>query len=350
MTDDFRQKMDRKSDDDIFRKVSFDKGFDKYKRHKDKISIAMRGTHEGDEMKICDGGGSLCGSIFCEKCGKKKQSGMYYSYKKRFYIEINGNETLARKRFRWVSVLHNAIPVNVETLDDEIQTLNCVMASVEQMKGQISLLGKEADRLFDGDSGLWMRGGVHIEIIDYASYKDALLRHGKATAKETTLKAFVDETSIRTADYMFLVHFHGLFDMGRMNEEDFKTLFKKRWNMMKRQTHITQMWEKISVIKKDANGRALRDDNGKLIRERKIQDVRHALRGMANYCFSWSNINLEYKQNWGTGRYKSIRDFMVEIEDKSNIKRMTQGHIRLLVKAHSLVNGSSHRGLIVSVY
>ena len=346
----FREKMDDKSLDAIFRSASFDVGYDRYTRHKDRILRAMENTHEGKEMLICDDGGSLCGSIFCKKCGIKKQNGMFYSYKKRFEKEMNGDDVLARKRLRWVSVLHNVIQIKVDTENDEAQTLASVVASVEQMKGCISLLGREADRLCDGDSGLWMRGGVHIEIIDFRPYKEAVDRHGKGTDKEKTLKSFVDETAYKSSDYMFLVHFHGLFDIGRMSEKDFASLFRKRWAMAKKQTHITKLWEKISVIRKDSNGKAVRDTNGKMIRDRKKQEIKHAFRAFANYCFSWSNINLEYKQNWGLGRYKTIKNYMVEVEAKEHIKRLSVGHIRLLVKAHSLVNGSSHRGLIVSVY
>lgn len=345
-----KQKANKEIKDDIFRKVSFDKVSEKYTRHRTRIRLALRETEQGKDMLLCEDGGSLCGSIFCDKCGTKKQNGMYYSYNKHYKDVFGSDEALARKRLRWVSVLHNAVAIKVKTADDELETLSKVAASVEQMKSYISLLGKEADRLYDGESGLWMRGGIHIEIIDYASYKEAVDNHNVASDKQKTLKTFVDKLAYEKTDYIFLVHFHGLFDMGNMKEDDFREIIKKRWARVSKQTHITELWKGISAIKKDANGNAVRDKNGKVIRERKEQKIEHAFRGLANYCFSWSNINLEYKQNWGTGRYKGVRDYMIEIMDTQHSKRLSEGHIRLLVQAHSIANGSSHRGLIVSIY
>lgn len=344
-----KQKANR-SENDLLRKVSFERVFDKYTRHKTKIRLALRGTEQGKEMIECDDGGSLCGSIFCEKCGNKKQNGMFYSYNKRYKESFSSNETLARERLRWVSVLHSAVAIKVDTLNDELETLSKVAVCAEQMKQYISLLGKEADRMYDGDSGLWMRGGIHIEIIDYASYNYAVNNLGVGSHKQRTLKSFIDKTAYERTDFMFLVHFHGLFDMGNMSEGDFTRLIKKRWNTASKQTHITKLWEGISAIKKDANGKAVRDKNGKCVRVRQKQKIEHAFRGLANYCFSWSNINLEYKQNWGSGRYRSVRDFMIEVMDTHSSKSLTDGHIRLLVQSHNMVNGSSHRGLIVSIY
>lgn len=340
----------KEAKNDIFRQMSFERVYDKYSRHYTRIRLAMRDTQQGQEMIDCSDGGSLCGSIFCEKCGIKKQNGMYYSYMKRYKKEFSSDETLARKRLRWVSVIHSPVAIKVKTDKEEMETLRTVVSCAEQMKGYISLLGKEADRLCDGESGLWMRGGIHIEIIDYASYTEAVKNHKVSSDKQKTLERFIDKTAFHKTDFIFLVHFHGLFDIGNMTDKDFRTIVKKRWDRVAKQTHITELWKGISAIKRDSKGNAIRDNNGKLVRERKKQEIEHAFRGLANYCFSWSNINLEYKQNWGSGRYKGVRDFMIEIMETHKSKMLSEGHIRLLVTAHNMVNGISHRGLIVGIY
>lgn len=339
--------------DELKRRSSFFTA-EKNTQYKNRIRDAVENTEYGIMMRTCADGGTRCGSVYCDECRHRKQRSMLYRYKT-YYKEILGsNEELARKRLRWVSVLHNVVEINVETESDEQETIQKVDSSVEQMKGYISAIGKKY-----ADFGLWMRGGVHLEIVDYKAFRTAA-ELGNATNKEKTLTGFIKRMTNSQADFVFLVHFHALVDMGSMNDGQFEKMFTERWNSALRQVDITSLWDEINAIQFDVKtGKALKDDYGRYVRKKEKQRIQDAFTAMSNYCFAYSNDKLQYARNWSHGK------FITEVEEelrKGNIetiathkdfridsKQMSKGHIRLLVSASNKVNDKSHKGLEVRI-
>ena len=88
--------------------------------------------------------------------------------------------------------------------------------------------------------------------------------------------------------------------------------------------------------------------------------VEDSLRAFGRYCYSYGNDRLQYAVNWSHGRFitKSGEELsatgllhFVEMDDeRQNSRRLSQGHIRLLVSASNAVNGTGHKGLGISIH
>lgn len=338
---------------ELKRRSSFSHSMGKNTQYKTRIMDAVDATAYGTIMKTCADGGSRCGSVYCDECRQRKQKSMLYRYQKHFSKKMKGKERIARDRFRWVSVLHNVVEINIRTETDEQETINNVLRSVEIMKSYISLMGKKY-----ADKDLWLRGGIHLEIVDYRAFRTAA-EMGTATNKEKTLTAFIQKMTNSDANFIFLVHFHALVDMGKMNETDFDKMFAERWNGVSRQVDISTLWNEINAIQYDDNGNAIKDEYGRYLRKKEKQKINHAFIAMANYCFSFSNDKLQYARNWSHGQYVTeveqelhkgnIETIATQTEFRVDSKRLNKGHIRLLVSASNAVNGSSHKGLEVRI-
>jgi hypothetical protein len=324
------------------KRIDFETEVKKNSIYRDRITDAMVDTATGALMVACESGiGASCGSVFCDSCRHKKQMNMYQSYKRFVEREFGVDEDKARERLRFVSVLHSLVEVRHDTEADEARCLSQVVASVEEMKGKISNLARTAKR--HGWEGLWLRGGVHIELVDYELFRFAASL-GRETTKENTMKGFVDRLSGSGGGKYFVVHFHALADKGGLSDKMFKELFTDRWSMTTKQVHIQRTWSKI-VFKGTEREQTL--DNGLL--------------GMARYCFNMSNGRLQFSSNWGVGSIvfktgekvdarKGVVGFAEEVMDRGIDDRLTVGDIRLLVEAHQAVNGASHKGLVVGIY
>lgn len=332
---DFRNKAG-KSADELYRIASFEFGEEKYSRYKERILKAVRNTEYAASMNECASGGVSCGSVYCDKCRQSKQNKLFYTYRKHFETVLGGDETVARGRLRWVSVLHSVVAIDN---DDEQGTINQVVSAAEEMKHQVSLIGRN-----NKDTGLWLRGAIHLEIVDYAAFRKAV-ESGKGTVKEKTLTELIDRCSNGNNDYYFLVHFHALADKGQILDSVFDGLFKHRWDATRRQVDIQHLWDEI-------RGKAVGG-----VKKMKIDD---SLRAFGRYCYSYGNDRLQYAVNWSHGRYitKTGEDWsalgllhFVEMDDERQIsRRLSAGHIRLLVSASNAVNGISHKGLGISIH
>ena len=338
--------------DELKRKHSYSLFDSKNTRYSTRIKESMEGTETGKLMLDCSYGGSRCGSIYCDKCGERKQKSLFYRYKKHYKDNL-GNQFVARSKLRWVSVLHNVVAINNKTMADEQETIANVDRCVEEMKGIIAYMGKK----YDG-RGLWMRGGVHLEIIDYKAFRTAA-ELGNATIKEKTLTSFISKMSNTDADYVFLVHFHALLDMGDMYESEVSRMFSERWNSHLRQVDISSLWDEVNAIQYDKNGFTIKDDNGQFVRKKEKQKLEHGLKAMAYYCFAYSNDKLQYAKNWSHGKHTTevedellsgnIKRVATQVGIRQSSARMSKGHIRLLVEASNIVNGKYHKGLEVRI-
>jgi len=316
-----------------------DETFAKNSSYKSRIFSSIKGTQYVASMIACDQGGSKCGSVFCDGCRHRKSMNMYQSYKRHCEDAFGENEELARDRFRWVTVLHSLVPVTYEDSELSCGTVSQLVREVEIMKGIISNIGRTALRKHNVD--IWLRGGIHLELIDYEMFQFAHLA-GQLTTKQNTLSGFIKAAlpAGKTVDRYFLVHFHALVDTGGLGDQAFKQLFTDHWSATKKQVHIQRTWSRIGTTKQSL-------DNGLL--------------GMARYCFSGSNSRLQYARNWGSG--KVVLKSGEEIDGRSRVvghaeevndhvfdDQLSKTDIRLLVSAHNEVGGNNHRGLVVSIY
>lgn len=246
-----------------------------------------------------------------------------------------------RLRLRWVSVLHSVVPVRYETRLDESDTLAQVIAAAIEMRNRLRQVDRTASRRWG--KNLWLKGGVHIELVDYQSFSLARLL-GKSTAKEKTLEKLVEAGGATKSGKYFLVHFHALVDLNGIADGGFRDLLLSHWGLEARQVRVERLWKKIHF-----KGR------------QQAHSIDDALKGMARYCFNMSNARLEYSANWGAGSIVfeggeevsaagHIEAFATEVMDRELCKPLSYGDIKLLVRAHDIINGSSHRGLAIAIY
>ncbi len=322
--------------DDASRLASFEFGEKRYSRYRERILKAVRDTEYETQMFDCDSGGIACGSVYCDKCRQSKQNKLFYRYRKHFETVLGGDETVARERLRWVSVLHSVVAIDKK---NEAGSISKVISAAEEMKHQVSLIARNQK-----DSGLWLRGAIHLEIVDYASFRKAV-ESGKGTVKEKTLTELIDRCSNGDESYYFLVHFHALADKGTILDSVFERLFTSRWSATRRQVDIQHLWDEIRMKSSGTK------------KKMKIED---SLRAFGRYCYSYGNDRLQYAVNWSHGRYitKTGEDWsalgllhFVEMDDeRQNSRRLSSGHIRLLVCASNAVNGTGHKGLAINIY
>jgi len=330
------------------RSTYFAKHFKKYTRQRTRIMEAMNTDSYGQVMRDCFAGeGPACGSIFCDKCLDKRQRSITATYLNYFDEELETDEGLARNRFRWITVLHSLVKVNVRTSVEEQDTIDACVAAANNLKKQLRNLSRGAD-------GIWLRGAIHAELIDYSLFEYFVIT-GKGTAKERTLSAFIEANQMKwdagafdnnDKQLCFLIHFHALADIRDYSDDDFRKLFLKRWNLTHRQIDISRLWKEI-------------DTKQGTIKHR-IED---ALKGTARYCYSRSNARLDFSRNWGagevvhtTGERRDTKGAVYAYADAMKDRNLDEdsslsvGEVRLLVKVHNAIGGDAHEGLNVSIH
>ena len=354
MADDDFQRLKEKSSAATLRAlqraVAFEQAVAKDSHYRTRVFDSLHLITDGNIMRDCmneEKGAELCGSIFCDRCRERKKRSVFSTFLKYKNEEFGGNDDEARKRLRFVSVLHSIVSVeDYSTIDGAYGSIDEVIDAVAEMKSVLTLIKKKAQRKHGVD--IWLRGGVHIELVDFDLFllADAF---GKGTVKTDTINAFIskyaENTGLSTqSGKYFLVHFHALADTKGLADEDFRELFTERWGLTKKQVHIQRTWKKIRFKKEEVD-----------------QSLDDGLLAMARYCFNGSNARLSFAQNWGSGSIvlKSgemvdakglVVGFAEEMMTRSADERLSAGDIALLIETHNRVNGDSHKGLLVSIY
>ena len=302
-----------------------------------RIGQALAGTADGARMTVCAGGGAACGSIFCNGCRIRKQNWMLRTYRAR----VAGiAEAEARERLRYVTILHEFVDVVDDGGAIEIEkTLELVTAAADDLRNEISKLSRGLKRK---GHEVWLRGGVHIELLDMNWVR--LLEDGNRKAK--VMLEFIEKRLENgrgfdvSAELALVVHAHVLVDLGELHEDEWRRALKKRWSDTQHQTHTQRTWTKIAY------------KHGE-----ETQSLDDALKGMARYCFNGSNAHLQFQKFFGAGAWVTDGDENRKADEAVQASRRRQkekmlnaAQIKLLVLAHSAVAGASNRGLTLSVY
>lgn len=335
--------------------LGYGRHFRKYTRHRTRIKEAIFCEEEGKAMRDCnEDTGPACGSIFCDKCLDKRQRNMYHTYRHYYEKELGRIDILARKRLRWITVLHSLVPVKFDTIDDENKSIAACVDAANEIKHHIKNLSR-------GKKLLWMRGAIHAELIDYSLF-EYFVDTGGGTIKEKTLSAFIKKsgqsydkkglfskfiTGTDSKELYFLIHFHALADIGDESDRDIRKVLTKKWSLTDRQVDISSIWDFI------------RDKEG----EEVPHSVDDALKGMSRYCYTRSNPELTFSKNWGAGerihtverrfeakhKSKTIA-VMVKNRDIDKETSLSLGEVRILIKTHNAISGPNNDGLNVSIY
>lgn len=348
-SDDFEEMKERHASGEVLKELvwrsgEMDKYHAKHSHHDGRVADALDGTEIGSLIKNCSyvtrkKGGQVCGSIFCDACRQKRQASMYVAYQKRVNEDLGGDEELARERLRWVTVLHSVVSVNIDTASMEYGGISDVVDAVSSMRDTISKVGRTAGRKYG--KAIWMRGGIHLELIDTGLF-DFVGLSGGMTPKERTIKEFLDESGKSFGGKAVLVHFHALADTAGISDEEFRNLFCEHWDITTRQVHIQRTWSVVGDEK---------------------QDLDDGLLAMSRYCYNGSNARLRFNRNWGGGnrvlesgervdeRGKTI-GYAKEVLGLSlnDDLQLSKGDIRLLVMVHQEVSGDAGKGLSVAIY
>jgi hypothetical protein len=319
-------------------------------RYADRIKEALNETALGDAMEKCNPA-LACGSVFCDYCRERKQDRLYYAFRKHCNDRFEMDEIKASKNLRFISVLHEPVMIDENHMDIEI--FERLQDSVDQMKLQLTTLHRKLKK--DGHK-IWMRGAIHLEMLDYNMFYFAG-QLGSQSTKVKTIRQFFDNKQANL-NRGFLVHFHALIDGYGIDDMKLRRYFTDYWNQVTKQVHMQKTWTKV----------AWRDKNG--IKGEKIQSLDDNLKGIARYCHNGSNPDLRYASNWGTGKIVqqpditeakskdqitneirgNIVDFAVQVMDYRLDELLNYHDIYTLVLAHKWIAGDSNRGMTIAIY
>ena len=307
-----------------------------------RIALALAGTADGARMAVCADGGAVCGSIFCEACRERKQNWMLRTYRER---AAGMTEPEARARLRHVTILHEVVGVVDDAGVIEIEkTIELVTAVAEDLRKEIGNMGRALKRQ---GHRVWLRGGIHIELLDMNWVR--LLEEGNRKAK--VMLEFINKRLENgefydvEADRAFVVHCHVLVDLNELDEDEWKATLKARWGETQHQTHSQRTWSKIGFR---YGG--------------KVHNLDDALKGMARYCFNGSNAHLQFQKFFGAGEWVTpgaetrneetgkVEGLAQKLHRRPAEPMLNDVEIRLLVGAHNAVAGVSNRGLTLSLY
>ncbi len=301
-------------------------------RQQTKINEAIEGIDELSHM-ICDDGS--CHSVFCLGCRKRKQSSLYKQYASR--LERFDNEDEARDNVRYVTILHELVPVSFDGIIAEESSLYDTEKSVDAFRERL----KTIDRHFK-KYDLWARGTIHLELINMELFRFASLS-GRLTTKQSTLRDLEKATG-KFSDYYILVHSHILFDINGLDEKKFAGYIRNKWNNNIRQVDVRRL-TKYYI-------------DGDRFMEHSVDD---AIKNIAKYGYNGSNGKLTFATNWGSSRkvytQQERKDALGNINayvtgvmglDALDTK-LSKGHIRFLIKVHNLFTDNASRGLLVSI-
>ena len=341
--DHFRQRMEMASErafEEIERISSYSYNVAKKTRHKKRIANAIEKFDEFDAMKHCiPKTKDACGSVFCFECRKNKQDGLYRQYKDYVEKTFGKSEAKARKRLRYVTVLHSLVPINFLNLYQEEETIERLERAKEEFRKHLLRLdrGIKESRF---RKEIWLLGTIHLEMLNMEFFRLSSMS-GKQTTKQKTLREF-EVKSYSYADYYFLFHSHFLIDGGGLTDRQLNKCLREIWGLTEKQVLVTPLTEFY--------------DDGK---EHTLDE---ALRNIANYGFNGSNGDLTFKTAWGNSRKiytrvekkdapGKVRHYVTSVKDDAAAtdERLSLGHIRLLIKAHNAFTDGGRKGLTVTI-
>jgi hypothetical protein len=346
MTDDFsgfHKRMELANErafQEVERISSYTYNVAKKSRHKKRIAAAIEKFDEFDGMKNCvPRTKDACGSVFCFECRKRKQDGLYKQYKDYVENTFGGSESKARKRLRYVTILHSLEPINHLNLFQEDETIDRLVKARDDFRKCLLRLDRSIkESRFKKE--IWLLGTIHIEMLNMDFYRFSALS-GKQTTKQKTLTEF-EEKSRWSSDYYFLFHSHCLIDGAGLTDRQLNQCLREIWNITDKQILMTPLTE--------------------FYEDGKAHTLDEALRNIANYGFNGSNGDLTFKTAWGNSRkvYTSVekkdalgkvRYYVSSVKDTgvATDERLTLGQIRLLIKAHNAFTDGSRKGLTVTI-
>lgn len=341
--EDFRKRMEMAGErafQEMERISSYSYNVAKKSRHKKRIADSIEKFDEFDTMKNCvPKTRDACGSVFCFECRKNKQDGLYRQYKDYVEKTFGKSEAKARKRLRYVTVLHSLEEINFLNLYQEDETIKKLKKTRDDFRKCLLRLDRSIkESRFQKE--IWLLGTIHLEMLNMEFYRFAALS-GKTTTKQKTLKEF-EEKAGQGADYYFLFHSHFLVDGNGLADRELNKLLREIWGLTEKQVLMTPLTEFY--------------DDGK---EHTLDE---ALRNIANYGFNGSNGDLTFKTAWGNSRkfytpaekkdaLGKVRHYVTSVKDTGaeTDERLTLGHIRLLIKAHNAFTDGGRKGLTVTI-
>lgn len=314
----------------------------KHSKHKGRIVRAISVDDCLEEMRQCveDGVGN-CGSVFCFECRERKQSSLRHQFEEHYQKAFNLNETNARERLRYVTILHELIPVDTSVLFYEDEAIKAVTRSKDDLKAKIARFRRSVTGYWKNEGkDIWVRGTIHIELVDMDLFRFNAAS-GDNTTKQDTYIEFGDVLGMSGKLYL-LVHTHFILDTGGIDVRQIKKHLASSWSVTKKQVLV----QKLST--RYGKGRSI---------EHKIED---AFRNIANYGYNGSNADLSFATAWGESRqvysveerkdsFGKVQVFADALYDRRVDELLTVGQLHLLIRVHNALTDGGGKGLLVSI-
>lgn len=311
---------------------------------KARVLESIKGRDEFRHMVDCiEGRGNSCHSVFCPKCREAKQDRMFQKFMGQYVKRFNLDESEARKNLRYVTVLHAMVPADVSSESAEGETVERIVRATEEIKESVLKIDRRGKERFG--KAFWAHGSFHLELVDYELFKFSEM-FGMKTKKQGVYLDLIEAKSNNPGGYFFSVHAHFLFDNDGLDDGAAKQLLGEIWSTTANQIDYTPLTTHYG--------------GGK---EHKIET---AFRNLAKYAFNGSNSKLRFKSNFGdtdrvysvkaeTGERRTLKEevnLFVEAtsEDSESIdEQLSNGDVRLLIRAHNALTDNGKRGLVLLI-
>jgi hypothetical protein len=175
-----------------------------------------------DKIENCRKG-ARCGSYWCGKCRHASAKGLELRLSRRF-CRFEGDHAQAVKDLRWVTVIHDFVPLDVGKVEKSLKKGKHLLHTVRRHFPDI-----------------WIRGAWELEVIDVAAL--AKSDGGKGSVKLDTLKTMLGR-KCSSESFLLLVHFHVVVDLNGHSEVEFKRWLRRRkvWKKHPRQIDVSSIW------------------------------------------------------------------------------------------------------------
>ena len=292
---------------------------------------ALDGTGLEAAIDACDGRTGKCGSIFCEGCCSRKIEQLRATLDSHFRQAYDDEDSI-RANARYVTVLQGIVGVDFTSIITEHSAISAIQYSVDELRKRLKRVKRIARD--DYQQALWMRGSIHLEMLNLSDWW-AAADFGAETAKHRTLRGFVGEGHI-DSERQILVHCHLVVDIAGMSDKDFRKIWDRVFDDAPRQVLSQRLYREI--LRNGISHTHTLDD---------------AWKGISRYAYNWGNNRLVFANNWGSGRNSEVMaaldDFRVQVmSDSGTESKLTIRDIRFLVMSYDAVSGKAHRGLSLS--
>ena len=176
----------------------------------------LRQKDDATSLKEC-GRGNYCGYTYCSGCRKRQSLALLKKFKTHIYKEGYG-ENKTREQLRWITILHDLVPLNVDDVKQSVSTARKDFKSIKRMY-----------------SDTWGQGAFEFELISMKLLNEYIPDDGSESRKRQVLRSMCYGNTVLDSiddsiNERVLVHTHFLMDCKNHSWLSIEKSLKMKWS------------------------------------------------------------------------------------------------------------------------